>query len=272
MTEHAPTLDGNTKLFLVIGDPVTQVKSPALFTRAAQAAGANAIFVPYGIPTAGFDASMAALRLIRNLAGLVVTIPFKPRMLEVVDRVTDRARRVGALNVVRVEADGSWSGDALDGAGFMRGLQQHDVALAGKRVQLIGAGGAGASVAVALADGGARSLHVADLDGDKRRALVDGLRRNTAGFAQGAFHVDQGQCPAPDLIINASPCGMRADDPLPYDPGRLSAEQVVAELIMEPDQTPLLAAAQAIGCKTVPGRATLMGQVDEMVRFFRFGA
>lgn len=270
MTAHIPTLNGDTRLYLVIGDPISQVKSPALFTQAAQAAGANAIFVPYGFPTSDFDATISALRQLGNLGGLVVTIPFKPRMLEVVDHASDRARRVGALNVVRVNPDGTWSGDALDGAGFMRGLERHGVSAVGKRVQLIGAGGAGASVAVALADGGARSLHVHDPDSAKSRSLVDSLTLNLAPPARGAFRAELGHCATPDLIINASPCGMGPDDPPPYDPEQLSPDQVVADLIMEPEETALLAKARAVGCRTVPGRATLAGQVDEMLTFFGF--
>lgn len=272
MTAPIPMLNGDTRLYLVIGDPISQVKSPALFTQAAQAAEANAIFVPYGFPKSDFDAAISALRQLGNLGGLVVTIPFKPRMLEVVDHVSDRARRVGALNVVRVNPDGSWSGDALDGAGFMRGLEQHGVSAAGKRVQLIGAGGAGASVAVALADAGARSLHVHDLDNDKTRGLVDSLNHTGTAHSKGSFHAAPGYCSDPDLIINASPCGMRLGDPLPCDPDLLAPHQVVAELIMEPDETPLLAAARKIGCTTIPGSATLTGQIDEMLSFFGFAA
>lgn len=113
------------RLFGIIGDPVSQVRAPLPATRRMRAAGANAALVPIHFPVAHLRQVFVALRLLGNFDGLVVTAPHKVAMLDLVDRLSDRARLAGALNLARREPDGAWLGDMMDGAGFCGGLAAH---------------------------------------------------------------------------------------------------------------------------------------------------
>ncbi|WP_298852739.1 shikimate dehydrogenase [uncultured Ruegeria sp.] len=260
------SVSGETRLVLVIGHPTSQTKSPALMSLRAAQAGSNTVFVPADIHPADLGVTLEGLRQLRNLAGFVVTIPHKPTFLELVDEVSTAAKAVGAINVVRVDPDGRWIADILDGEGFVRGLQAAGVDPTDRSVQIFGGGGAGAAVAYAIARAGAADVRISDIDEHKVAALVSRLSGSgiRTTFAAGAESL-----PTADIVINASPVGMHGKGEIPFDADLLEPRQVVAELVMEPAETSLLKAARAAGCKTVPGYATLNGQSEAMMEFLR---
>lgn len=258
-------IDGKTALYLVAGDPIAQVKSPGLYTDWCVAHGVNAVFVPFHIDAAEGAPVLDALRHVRNLAGLIVTIPFKPLAADHCEVLSPRARAAGAVNVVRPVGGGQWAGDALDGIGCVAALRARGVEIGGKTVQLVGAGGAGASVAAALAEAGAARLSVDDLDPGRAADLAGRLRREFPGVETGIGRIDPQEV---TIFVNASPAGMAEGDPLPIDPGDLGPGKLLVEMIMQPARTRLLVAAEAAGCAVVPGREVLDGQVTETLRFF----
>src|SRR5262245_32657613 len=144
--------DGATRLFVIIGDPVAQARAPAVWSALFAAQGINAICVPLQVASDGLPAALRGIKAMRNIDGMTITVPHKVAAAAHVDRLSDRAARVEAINVMRPQADGTWSGDILDGIGFTSGLLGHGIALAGRRVLLVGAGGAGRAIAFALAD------------------------------------------------------------------------------------------------------------------------
>jgi hypothetical protein len=147
------------------------------------------------------------------------------------DTVSERARLAGAVNVVRKEADGALAGDLLDGEGFAAGLEQAGVALAGKRAFLAGAGGAASAIAFALAERGVARLTIANRSQDKAEALA---RRLAPLFPDLALSTEAGP-EDHDIAINATSLGLKEGDPLPFDPARLPAGALVAEVVMQPD-------------------------------------
>ncbi|MEA2929400.1 MAG: shikimate dehydrogenase [Hyphomicrobiales bacterium] len=161
-------------------------------------------------------------------------------------------------NVMRRGADGRWHGDMTDGGGFIAALKRNGFDLKGKRALQVGAGGAGSAIALALAMEGASALTLCDLDTAKRDALIARLGRH--GHAVAA--TDRPDPAGVDLIVNATPAGMKAGDPLPVDVSRLTADQFVADIITMPAVTPLLTAAQAKGCRTQTGVQMFDAQVD----------
>lgn len=116
-------ISGTTAVYLMIGDPVVQVKSPALYSGWCQRSGTDAIFLPFQIARDHGSEVLAALRHVPNLRGMIVTIPFKPLAAEFCAHLTTRAQAAGAVNVIRVAEDGSWHGDALDGFGCVAALR-----------------------------------------------------------------------------------------------------------------------------------------------------
>jgi shikimate dehydrogenase len=242
-------LNGATRLHLIVGDPVAQTKSPAGLTREFAARKANAVCVPVHVAAADFDAFMAAAKRVRNLDGIIVTIPHKFSALAHCDEVTGRARLLGAVNVLCRLADGRWRGDQTDGTAMVAALRQAGCDPAGRQALVVGAGGAGSAVALALIDADVAALGVTDMDAHRRDDLVRRLAIR-AGAAVRAAAADPSGF---GLIVNATPAGMRPGDPLPVDGARLDGAAVVADLITEPAMTPLLEAARRRGCKVVTG-------------------
>src|SRR5690242_911824 len=117
-------ITGATRLYAIIGDPIAQVRSPETFNAGFERHQRNAVLVPVHVPSTRFDPIVRALMALGNLDGLVVTVPFKARMAPFAARLGKTASIIGAINALRREADGSWSGDMFDGLGFVRGAER----------------------------------------------------------------------------------------------------------------------------------------------------
>lgn len=256
---------GDTRLFAIVGDPIAQARSPKVFNELFQKLSVNAVLVPMQIPPVSLAAAIAVLKAIRNLDGIVVTVPHKVALAAQVDRLLPIAQRVGAINCMRRDASGEWAGEMYDGEGFVLGLNRQGHAPRGMKVFQAGAGGAGKAVAHALAAAGVRSLRLVDVDGAKQDALVAELRAlyPAVDIAAGNFE----PCDV-DMVVNATPCGMAAGDPLPFSIDRLARGTLVADLIMKPERTPLLEQAQALGHRCHLGRHLLESQAEIIAAFF----
>lgn len=271
MTEIAQAqclIDGPTRLYGIIGDPIGQVKSPLAFNPRLKAAGMDAVLVPFHVPQDRFEATVRGLMALGNLDGLVVTVPYKALALSLVDEVLPTGQRVGAINAMRREADGRWVGDMFDGRGLVRGLKERGVSVEGRRVMLLGAGGAGSAVAVACAEAGAASIAIHDVDAARADRLAARVAEAfpTCHVARGAPRLD-----GINLLVNATPTGMAPGDGLPVVLPAFDPRLLVVDIIMKPEVTPLLARAQAAGCRTFGGRTMLEGQIEELTAFFGIG-
>lgn len=264
-----PVIDGATRLYVIIGDPVAQVKSPGVYNAKFGAAGMNTVFVPAHVPSDGFDETMRGMMRLGNLDGLMITVPFKSRIMPLVDRVLPMGTKVGAINAVRREKDGTWTGDMFDGTGLIRGLKNRSVSMAGRRVMLVGAGGGGSAVAVAVADAGAAAVSVFDADGAKAAALAARVAEHypACETRHGAVAFE-----GHDTFINATPIGMAEGDGPPVPLDGLRPDMLVIDIIMKPETTPLMAHARALGCTVIGGKAMLEGQAEQVAEFYRIGA
>lgn len=257
-------LDGETRLIPIVGDPIAQVKSPALLTEQLAGRGLNAIVPPAHVAPADFDGFVATMKRTQNVDGLVLTVPHKFAGVAHCDRLTPRAAFVGAVNVLRRAADGAWEGDALDGEGYLAGIAGLGLDVSGRSVLLVGAGGAGSAIAFAFLDKGAARLAIHDADTARRDALVARLAerfgpRVAAGDADPTGF---------EVVANATPMGMKPGDPYPADVTKLGARPFVACCITRPDPSPLVAAAREAGCATMTGLGMFHGVADRMVAFF----
>jgi shikimate dehydrogenase len=202
---------------------------------------------------------------VANLDGLLVTVPFKSRMLPFAGNLGASARAVGAVNALRREANGSWSADIFDGIGFVRGVEKKGGEVRGRRVVLFGAGGAGSAIACALAEAGAASIDVIDEVPGKAQVLVERLG---AHFPNCTAAVATGIGSAPDMLVNASPVGMRAGDGLPGRIDDLRDSMFVGDVIIRETPTPLIQLAMAKGCQWTQGQDMLAGQAESLLNFF----
>ena len=258
-------ITGETRFYVVVGDPIRQVRSTELYNKMVSDKGLDVVFIPLHFSGDDFEAAIAGLRVFRNLDGIIPTIPHKTGFLKVVDELSDRARMVGAVNSIRCEPDGVWRGDIFDGVGYVNGLLANNHSPTGKSVLLIGAGGAGSSMAYALAGAGVSSLQIYDVISDKAESVAEGVVRNFPTVIASAGPPDPRGF---DIVANATPVGMSEHDPYPLDPDLLETHQLVTEMIMKPRVTRFLQAAQQKGCDTQVGFEALKGQAKANMEFF----
>jgi shikimate dehydrogenase len=258
-----PIVDGATRLLGIAGDPVAQVRSPPLWSALFRYNKINAICVPFHVRPADFSPFADGLRAAENVLGLLVTIPHKLAAAGYATALTSRARKVGTANLLRPLPDGGWEGEMLDGLGFVLALRAEGQRIEGRRAIVVGAGGVGSAIAFALAEAGAASVAIADIDAGRAAALS----RRLVDLAGLTSFVSPAQAEGFDLIVNASPMGMRADDPLPLDLGGLTAEAIVGDVVISGALTPVLRAARARGCHVQEGSAMTDHQVTAMAGF-----
>jgi shikimate dehydrogenase len=256
-------ITGHTRVWGILADPIHQVKTPQGLNALMRARGVDGVMVPVHVAARDLPTVIEGLRRQRNFHGFIATVPHKTAMLDLCDEVSPAARMIGAVNAVRL-ADGRLSGTMLDGAGFLGGLRAAGIEPAGMRVYLAGAGGAANAIAFALAEAGVARLTLAN----RTRARAEALRdRVAAAYPALDLALGDAEPAGQDLLVNATSLGLAAGDALPFSVERLGAGQIVAEIIMQPEVTPLLAAAAARGCRTHPGRPMLASQLKLMADF-----
>lgn len=266
MTDEVDYISGSTRLFAILGDPIAQVRSPEMVTAELRARGMDAILIPVHAPVADFEVVLRGLMATRNLEGMILTIPFKASVLPFLDHIGPQAQIVGAVNAMARLADGRWSGEIFDGLGCVTGIKASGHALVGKRVHLIGAGGAGSAIGIAVAFERPALIRVFDPDARRAADLCARIARVDPRITTEVAAADpQGA----DFILNASPVGMLGDTRSPVGTDDFPPGVVVFDAIVMPERTPLLTAARRAGCATVGGRAMMRGQISRIVDFFR---
>jgi shikimate dehydrogenase len=261
-------ISGATRLYGIVGNPIAQVKSPETFNAMFTAKQMDAVMLPVQVLPERFDAAITELKGLGNLDGLLVTVPYKARAVAHADRLGPTASRIRALNALRREADGTWTGDMFDGAGFVHAATGKGYRLQGRRVALFGAGGAGGAIACELAAAGVESLAFIDPQRERADALADTIRR---AFPRCRAEATGSMPAATDMVVNASTVGMREGDGLPGAIGALEATTLVGDVIVSRQPTALIRLAIEHGCDHVSGNDMHRGQGDALLAFFRRG-
>ena len=256
-------ITGHTRLFGIVADPIYHVKTPQRMNEHFARIGFDGVCVPFHVRPQQLQAAMAAFRAMDNLGGVIVTIPHKTAILQYVDEISPVAQKIGAANVVRRNADGSLYADMLDGEGFVGGLRQAQIAVAGQSAYLAGAGGAANAIGFALVQAGVARLTIANRTASKAQDLKE---RILSLHPQARIDIGDGDPSGHNLVINGTSLGMKESDPLPLDVDRLTPDQRVCEVIMEPQLTPLLRAAQQRGCAIHYGAPMLACQIALMAQ------
>ncbi|QKG70900.1 shikimate dehydrogenase family protein [Erythrobacter mangrovi] len=251
----------------VIGDPIVQSKSPAIHGFWIEKLGLDATYRAHHVLPADVKSYLAALRGDEAWRGCNVTMPHKQAVIPFLDRIDPLATKVAAVNTIVRESDGSLVGYNTDVAGFLEPLrgqlaQQHYFRMA----RILGTGGAARAIIAGLAGEGF-TLVLAGRNPDKARALLDELdpggEHHAAPldhFAEAtdfAFDDREGCC---DLVVNASPLGMRGQSPLAFDWSHAPPGSIAYDIVTDPVETDFLRNARAAGFATVDGLAMLIGQ------------
>jgi shikimate dehydrogenase len=241
-------INGHTKIFGILGRPVTHSLSPAMHNAAYGHLGINAVYAAF--PVADLARAVAGLRGL-GIGGVSVTIPFKEEIIPFLDDLDPQAARIGAVNTV-VNRDGHLTGSNTDWLGAVAALEAK-IDLQGRRVLILGAGGASRAIAFGIFQQGGR-VALTDIDTGRAAAMV----RDLGGEA---IPMDaMADCPA-TVLVNATPVGMVPDiDGIPIDPDLLGRFEVVMDIVYQPLTTRLLKEAAARGAATIDGLQMLIHQ------------
>jgi len=256
-------VDGKTKVFGIIGFPVKHTFSPYIHNAAFKSLKINAVYVPFAIAPKELKDAVGGL-IALGVGGVNVTIPHKENVLALLDKVSAQARGIGAANVILFK-DGKAIGYNTDGEGFLVSLKKDlKVGPRNKSIFIIGAGGAAKALVYVLAREGAKSIALVDILHEKAKELA--LKANkdfpsceTTSIPYLSSRIDEEVINA-DILINASPVGMRKDDPCIVSPSALHKDLVVYDLIYNPLETKLLKEAKKRRLKTANGIGMLLYQ------------
>jgi len=261
-------ITGKTTLIAHVGWPTESFKASMIYNPWFEMKGIDAVVVPMGVEAKDYADLLKPLFRIRNLHGALITMPHKVTTAGLVDELTTTARIAGSCNAILRRADGSLLGDMFDGAGFVRGLERKGKSIAGARALVIGSGGVGSAIAASLAGAGPSAVGLCDASAEAAEALGGRLRLHYPVLEVATGSNDPAGY---DIVVNATPLGMRAGDPLPVDVARIALGTFVGEVVMKEEFTPLLRAAQAKGCPVQVGTDMLFEMIPAYLEFFGFG-
>jgi shikimate dehydrogenase len=259
---------GTTRLLAHLGDPVAPIRSPMIYNPYFEHEDIDVAVVPMGVGRDDYPATLRAVFRLTNTLGAIITMPHKRTTVGLLDECSPRVRLAGSCNAIVRRPDGTLFGDLFDGLGFVAALLRNGFHITGTRCLVVGAGGAGSAIAMALATAGARELAIHDIAPEPTAVLTARLRQH---HPQVDASVGSSDPSGFDLVVNASPLGMAAGDSVPIDLSRLETRSFVAEVVMTPDVTPLLLAARQRGCRTQPGIDMLFEQIPLYLEFFGLG-
>ena len=243
----------STRVAAIIGSPVAHSLSPAMHNRAFAFCGLDWVYVAFDVPAGEAAGALDAARTL-GLAGLSVTMPHKTDVAALVDEPSPTVTTLAAANTVVVASDRTLRGENTDGAGFVDGLRHdHDICVDGMSAVVIGAGGAGRAIVLALAEAGCQEVVVVNRSAERGEAAAALAGR--AGRVGTAADI-----PAASLVVNALPPSANLCGGPPFDPDLLRPGQVVADLVYRPRVTTLLQEALRRGCRPVDGLGMLVHQ------------
>jgi shikimate dehydrogenase len=261
------TITGDTKIIAHLGYPTGSFKAPMIYNPYFASIGLNAAVVPMGVKAEDFAAALPVVFRMTTTHGALITMPHKVSVVGMLDEVSPAVTICGACNAVRRRADGALVGDMFDGEGFARGVLRKGQAIKGGGALVVGCGGVGSAIAAALAAHGAAGVTLYDVDLAAMNGLAERLQRQYPSLKVAASSNDPA---GKDIVVNATPLGMKASDPMPMDIARIAPQAFVGEVVMKAERTAFLAAAEARGCRTQVGLDMLYEQIPAYLEFFGF--
>lgn len=252
-----------TKIVGLIGYPIDYTLSPPMHNTAFKELNLNFVYLPFRVKREDLELAVSGLSAL-NIVGVNVTIPYKEEIIKYLDDLSPEASMIGAVNTICVQ-EKKLIGDNTDGKGFVRSLiEEMNIDPSGKKIFILGAGGAARAIGFSLANLGVEKIAFTDKEMIKAEKLSADIKYHFNQLCVDSVELENEEfedyirdC---DLLINATPCGMHENDPLLINPDWLSPNQIVYDIIYSPPQTNLLKAAKAKGCKTQNGVSMLVYQ------------
>ena len=255
-------IDARTQFCGVIGNPVGHSLSPAIHNAAFRKLGLNFVYLAWQVEAIG--EAIKGLRALGNFRGASVTIPHKVAAIPFLDYVETTAKKIGAINTIVAEK-GELTGYNTDATGALRALKEGEVELTGKRIVVLGSGGAARAIAFALAvESGAEQLTLLGIDDRERTSLAQEIRTQAALTVED-LHLDETTLrrvlPEAHVVIHCTPVGMSPKaDTTSVPASLLHAGLSVMDIVYNPLETRLLKDAKRAGCKRIPGLEMFLNQ------------
>ncbi|HTZ19180.1 MAG TPA: shikimate dehydrogenase [Dissulfurispiraceae bacterium] len=250
-------ITGKTKITGLFGYPVEHSLSPFMHNAAFERLNLDYCYVTFSVHPDHLGDAVQGIRAL-SLSGINVTVPHKERVMAFLDEISEEAQFIGAVNTIKNE-DGRLIGFNTDGRGFMQSLAEAGISAKDSKVLIVGTGGAARAIGYYLCKEAAE-VYLFDVDSPK----ADALAKHLKGVRQNADTIDSASMKsnefigAMDIIINATPLGLKPGDPSPVDISLISRNHVVCDLIYK--GTPVLRAAAEKGCRTMHGLGMLLWQ------------
>ncbi|MBC1531997.1 shikimate dehydrogenase [Listeria seeligeri] len=269
-------ISGSTRLLSLIGTPVDHSKSPIMYNYSFQKAGLDYAYLAFDIPVTKVADAINAIRTF-NLRGSNVTMPCKSEVLKYMDDLSPAARMIGAVNTI-INEDGKLTGHITDGLGFASNLRDSGVTVAGKKMTIIGAGGAATAIQVQSALDGTKEIAIFNIKDDfyqKAKQTVASIKQEVPDCIVRIYDLNDteklyAEIATSDILVNATLVGMHpyeSETPV-KDATVFHKNLIVADVVYNPKKTKLMLDAEAAGCKTVGGLGMLLWQGAEAYKLF----
>ena len=269
-------ISGRTGLLGLIGTPVGHSGSPAMYNYSFQRLELDYAYLAFDIPVEKVPDAIAAIKTFK-MRGSNVTMPCKSEVVKYMDELSPAARIIGAVNTI-VNDDGKLTGHITDGIGFVRNLKEEGVEVKGKKITVMGAGGAATAIQVQCALDGAREIsifNIKDAFYEKGLKTVENIKKEVPGCVVNLYDLDDteklnAEIASSDILANATLVGMRPNEDKSNikDTSVFRKDLVVADAVYNPKKTKMLEDAEAAGCKIVSGTGMLLWQGAEAFKLY----
>lgn len=269
-------ISGRTGLLGLIGTPVGHSGSPAMYNYSFQRLELDYAYLAFDIPVEKVPDAIAAIKTFK-MRGSNVTMPCKSEVVKYMDELSPAARIIGAVNTI-VNDDGKLTGHITDGIGFVRNLKEEGVEVKGKKITVMGAGGAATAIQVQCALDGAREISIFNMKDafyEKGLKTVENIKKEVPGCVVNLYDLDDAEklneeIASSDILVNATLVGMRPNEDKSNikDTSVFRKDLVVADAVYNPKKTKMLEDAEAAGCKIVSGTGMLLWQGAEAFKLY----
>ncbi len=245
-------VSGKTKIIGIFGYPIEHTLSPLMHNAAFKTLGLDMCYVAFRVLPGELREAVRAIKNL-NLPGVNITVPHKEKVIPLLDKVNEEASFIGAVNTI-VNSEGILTGYNTDGRGFISALSEKKISIENKDILILGAGGASRAISYYLSEKASR-LSLFDIDKSKAERLIGDLNkiRNNIFFLENIKDIGR-----PDIIINATPLGLKSEDTLPLSPDFIASEMIVCDLVYK--NTSFLQEAEKKGARTIDGSGMLLWQ------------
>jgi shikimate dehydrogenase len=255
-------LDANTDLYCLIGHPVSKSLSPLIHNASFKKNNINAAYVVFDISEDRLKEAIDGIKAL-GIKGFNVTIPYKEKIMDFLDELSQEAKTIGAVNTVKNE-EGKLIGYNTDGIGFLKSLEVRNVVLKDKKVVILGAGGASRAISMTLANEGVSEILILNRTIDKARKLANDVIKKFPNIMCTYSRIDdykENNFQDTDIVVNCTSVGMFPyDDLMPIDPMLFPLKAIICDIVYKPLKTKFLEKASQLGCKTIGGIDMLIYQ------------